>query len=160
MTTTIQTETNGPATDQASMSLTMLKNRISELQAELHSKERDQGYSKVVRTIKDLIELTVPRHSIILAISKGDEDLLELRGRYGWHFPRAVNGKFAGCYPANSDEAITHLESLRSQGAAYLLIPSTAFWWLEFYTDFTNHLQQHYRIVTYHEAACIIYRLR
>ena len=109
--------------------------------------------------IKDLVQITVPNQSTVLVISKGDDDLVDLRGPVAWHFPRAVTGKFAGCYPANSAEAIEHLEQLRAQGAEYLIIPSTSFWWLEFYTDFMAHLQQRYRIATFQEDACIVYRL-
>jgi hypothetical protein len=117
------------------------------------------SYEKVVQVIKDVIQLTVPAASTTLVISRGDDELLDLRGRDAWHFPRAVNGKFAGCYPANSYEAIAHLEQLRSQGAQYLLIPSTSFWWLEFYTDLTAHLQRKYHIVAFIENVCLMYRL-
>jgi hypothetical protein len=117
------------------------------------------SYAKVVQTIKELVPLTVPAASTVLVISRGDEDLVNVGGRDGWHFPRAVNGKYAGCYPANSYDAIAHLEQLRSQGAQYLLIPSTSFWWLEFYTDLTAHLQRKYHIVAFVEHICLLYRL-
>jgi hypothetical protein len=121
--------------------------------------ETKQRYARLVKIIKELVQLTVPNQSTLLVISKGDEELVSLRGRQAWHFPRAVNGKFAGCYPANSADAIGHLEQLRNQGADHLLIPSTSFWWLEFYSDFTGHLQQKYRITTFQEEVCLIYRL-
>ena len=137
----------------------MPSSQIVQQQDALQRKEAKQQYSAVVQTIKGLVQLTVPEHSIILSISKGDDDLIEFGKRFGWHFPRAINGKYAGCYPAHSDEAISQLETLRAQGAQYLLIPHTSFWWLEFYTDFTSHLQERYRIVTYHEDSCLIYCL-
>jgi hypothetical protein len=136
------------------------QNRVAEL---LHAKkpiDDKRRYSKLVQMIKDLVQITLPNQSTVLVIAKGDEALVDLRDRLGWHFPRTVNGKFAGCYPANSTEAISHLEQLRALGAEYLLIPSTSFWWLEFYTDFTTHLQQKYRITTFQEECCLIYRLK
>ena len=50
-----------------------------------------------------------------------------------------------------------HLEEVRARGADYLLFPSTAFWWLDFYTDFRHHLDSRYRRVL-DEPDCIIYR--
>jgi hypothetical protein len=134
-------------------------NRVAEVLEAKRPSEAKQHYATLVKLIKDLVQITVPNHSTIVVISKGDEDLVDFRGPLAWHFPRAVNGKFAGCYPANSHEAIGHLEQLRHQGADYLLIPSTSFWWLEFYSDFTAHLQQKYRITTFQEEVCLIYRL-
>jgi hypothetical protein len=131
----------------------------AEKPATARSAELKQSYAKLVSTIQQLVKLTIPYPSTILVISKGDEELLDLGDHVAWHFPRAVNGKFAGCYPATSAEAIDQLEMLRIKGADYLLIPSTSFWWLEFYTNFTTHLQQNYRIVTYQEDVCIVYRL-
>lgn len=135
------------------------QNRVADVLESKRPSDAKQGYARLVKVIRDLVQLTVPNQSTILVISKGDEDLVNLRGPVAWHFPRAVNGKFAGCYPANSTEAIEHLEQLRSQGADYLIIPSTSFWWLEFYADFTAHLQQKYRIATFQEEVCLIYRL-
>jgi hypothetical protein len=149
----------GAAVAQAPSTVTILENRVAELQEAIRKKEVEQKYAKLVHTIKELVQITVPIGATILVVGKGDDELLDLRGRNAWHFPRAVNGKFAGCYPANSGEAISHLENLRGQGAKYLLIPSTSFWWLEFYTEFTNHLQQRHRLVTYQDDACIIYQL-
>jgi hypothetical protein len=134
-------------------------NRVAEVLEATRPSDAKQRYARLVKLIKDLVQITVPNQSTLLVISKGDEELVDMRGRMAWHFPRAVNGKFAGCYPANSAEAIGHLEQLRNQGAGHLLIPSTAFWWLEFYTDFTAHLQQKYRIATFQEEVCLIYRL-
>jgi hypothetical protein len=123
------------------------------------SSDAKHCYARLVKIIKDMVQLTVSNESTLLVVSKGDDELVDLSGRLAWHFPRAVNGKFAGCYPANSVEAIEHLEQLRIQGADHLLIPSTSFWWLEFYCDFTAHLQRNYRITTFHEEVCLIYRL-
>ena len=151
--------TSDEGSASVSRSKNLQQNRVAEL---LHAKkpsDAQRRYVKVVQTIKDLVQITLPNQSTVLVISKGDDELVDLRGRIGWHFPRAVNGKFAGCYPANSTEAINHLEQLRTLGAEYLLIPSTSFWWLEFYSDFTTHLQHKYRITTFQEEVCLVYRL-
>src|SRR5207249_1387627 len=94
----------------------------------------------------------------VLVVSKGDAALLELGGRPGWHFPRADDGRFAGFYPADGREAIDHLEALRAKAAGHLLVPDTAFWWLEHYGEFRDHLDRHYRRV-HSDDRCVLFDL-
>ena len=65
---------------------------------------------------------------------------------------------YAGHYPADSSEAITQLEALRAKGAEYLLLPDTAFWWLDDYPEFHQHLEANYRRI-WTGPSCIIYQL-
>jgi hypothetical protein len=132
---------------------------IEQLQETLRRSEATQLYQTLRQRVRDLVQLTTPVGSTVLVISKGDEELLDIPGRRGWHFPRAVNGLFAGCYPGDSDEAIEHLRKLRSRGAQYLVIPSTSFWWLEFYAGFVSYLQEKHRLSTFQEDVCVVYRL-
>jgi hypothetical protein len=87
----------------------------------------------------------IPAGATVLVVSKGDEALLRIQGCTGWHFPRADNGAYAGHHPADSAEAIAHLEALRTQGARYLVFPSTSLWWFDFYAGFREHLDGRYR---------------
>jgi hypothetical protein len=96
----------------------------------------------------------------VAVVSKGDEELLELGGgRQGWHFPQSEEGVYAGHYPADSREAILHLEELREKGAQFILFPGTAFWWLERYREFGEHLDSRYRRV-WDDEIFIMYQLR
>ncbi|MDQ3820538.1 MAG: glycosyltransferase, partial [Acidobacteriota bacterium] len=89
---------------------------------------------------------------------KGDEELLELNGRKAWHFPQSEEGWYAGHYPANSAEAIAHLETLREKGGNFLLFPKSSFWWLEYYTEFYEYLNtKHERI--WSDDCCLIFQL-
>jgi glycosyltransferase involved in cell wall biosynthesis len=68
----------------------------------------------------------------------------------------------AGYYPIDSREAIALLEGLRAKGAQYLLFPRTAFWWLEHYPQFAQHLESRHRVTVSREEtkdACIIFDL-
>ena len=94
----------------------------------------------------------------VLVVSKGDEELCKLDGRTAWHFPQTEHGAYAGYHPADSAAAIAQLEALREQGGEYLLFPSTAFWWLDYYRDFRMHLDNHYARV-WCDQDCLIYRL-
>ncbi len=89
----------------------------------------------------------LPAGSVVVVVSRGDDNLLQLGPRRGWHFPQTEAGVYAGFYPADSEEAIAHLEEIRRMGADYLLFPSTAFWWLGFYGAFQKHLESHYPCV-------------
>jgi hypothetical protein len=101
-------------------------------------------YQELRRRIRETVQHSVPPGATVLVISKGDGSLLDLEGRRGWHFPQTDRGAYAGYHPADSAEAIAHLEGLRAKGANYLLIPSTSLWWLEHYDEFRKHLDAHY----------------
>lgn len=117
-------------------------------------------YQRAIRRTHEQIQAAVPQRSTILVVSKGDDELLNIDGRTAWHYPQAKNGIYAGYYPADSAEAIAHLETLRAKGADFLVFPKTAFWWLDHYADFKHHLDSRYRLVTSDRASCIIYSLR
>ncbi len=122
---------------------------------------RQIHYRRLVRRIQETVHTALPPGATVAVASKGDEELLELgEGRRGWHFPQNEEGVYAGYYPADSEEAISHLEELRSRGAQFLLFPGTAFWWLEEYEEFGRHLRNHYRVALHQEDACIIFALQ
>jgi hypothetical protein len=102
----------------------------------------------------------VPPGRTVAVISKGDDELVTIQGRRAWHFPRGDDGTYAGYHPGSSEEAIDHLEALRSDGAAYLIIPAPSIWWLDHYTGFTRHLFSKFRLVFYDLGSCVIFALR
>jgi hypothetical protein len=113
-----------------------------------------------VQQLRDVVRSAVPAAATVAVVSRGDEALLELGDRTGWHFPRTESGLFAGCYPADSAEAIRHLEDLRARGAEFLVFPCTAYWWLSHYAEFRRHLEARYRIVAFQEDSCLVFALR
>ena len=62
--------------------------------------------------------------------------------------------------PLDSDDAINRLEAIRARGAQYLLLPATAFWWLDRYQKFREHLEARYPVIVRAEETCIIFDLR
>jgi GT2 family glycosyltransferase len=117
-----------------------------------------QPYQVLIRRIRDVVRDELPPDARMLVVSKGDDQLLNLFGRQAWHFPRGEHGEYAGYYPADSDQAIAHLEELRQRGAQFLLIPRTSLWWLDHYHGFADYLQNSCSTVV-NEAACAIYAL-
>jgi glycosyltransferase involved in cell wall biosynthesis len=120
---------------------------------------RRRAYRQDIRRIRDVVQTAVPEGATVLVVSKGDEALLELDGRRGWHFPRTAAGVYAGHYPADDEAAIAHLEALRAEGAGYLVVPRTALWWREHYTRFWQHLEGRYSALVRQDDACVVFRL-
>jgi GT2 family glycosyltransferase len=117
-------------------------------------------YEKLRHRIHETVALKVPAGSTVLVVSKGDGALVDLQEHHGWHFPQTAKGAYAGHHPADSFNAISQLETLRSKGAQYLLFPKTAFWWLEHYRDLDRHLTTHYPVTAHDSETCLIFDLR
>ena len=115
-------------------------------------------YQQILSHIRDVVRASVPTGAIVLVISRGDEDLLKLDGRIGWHFPRSPDGRYAGYHPEDSSAALAHLDQWRTRGAQYLLLPATGFWWLDYYGDFAQNLRDGHGVV-FEDDSCIIFRL-
>jgi hypothetical protein len=116
------------------------------------------GYRRLVGDVRAAVQDSTPVESIVAVISRGDPDLIDFEGRVGWHFPRGADGEWPGYYPKEDEAAVAHLESLRSDGAGFFAIPNTAFWWLDQYPAFAEHLESTYRVVRGDES-CRIYDL-
>ncbi|HWD10253.1 MAG TPA: glycosyltransferase family 2 protein [Solirubrobacteraceae bacterium] len=115
------------------------------------------GYRHLVERVRAAVADTVPAGAAVLVVSRGDRELVKLAAREGRHFPQDADGRYLGHHPRDSEEAIERLEDLRERGAAYLVLPSTAYWWLEHYSGFAEHLGRRYP-VSDHDV-CTIYRL-
>ena len=119
---------------------------------------RRNRYPQVRRRIREVVDAELPTGSVVVVVSRGDENLLQLGPRRGWHFPQTEAGVYAGFYPADSRDAIAHLEEVQRKGADYLLFPSTAFWWLGFYGDFQKYLESRYPCIC-SDPSCLIFQL-
>jgi glycosyltransferase involved in cell wall biosynthesis len=117
-------------------------------------------YQQLVRGTRAVVERLLPRDATVVVVSKGDDELVRLGSRRGWHFPQTPNRVYAGHYPAHGRSAISHLEDLRKQGAQFLVFPSTAFWWLVYYTELNDHLEKSYRRIYGDDRICIIFELK
>jgi hypothetical protein len=109
------------------------------------------------RFVRRVIERNVPEGMTVLVMAEGLDEMLEVEGRHGWHFPRNDDGTYQGEHPTDSDEAIAILEKQRARGATYLAIPASQLWWLEEYPGFREHLER-YREV-WSDDGCVIFAL-
>lgn len=117
------------------------------------------SYEELAPRIAALVEELVPVGAIVLVVSKGDEGLVRFDGRSGWHFPRSSTGQYAGHHPIDGGWAVDHLEDLRAAGGAYLVLPSTYYWWFDHYPELERHLRARYERLDCPEEVCRIYRL-
>ncbi len=100
------------------------------------------GYKRMLAEIRAGAQRATPPGSVVVVISRGDDELTTLPERTGWHFPQDERGTFLGHYPESSGDVIDHLDALRDAGADYLLVPATASWWLDHYADFGRHVRE------------------
>jgi hypothetical protein len=119
-----------------------------------------EAYLALIARIRDTVDNSLPRGTIVMVVSKGDDELLKLGECQTWHFPRTEHGMYAGHHPADSTAAIQHLEELRASGGQFLLFPATAFWWLEHYSDFHRHLRERYATIVRDDQTCQIFDVR
>jgi hypothetical protein len=124
-----------------------------------HQHRRNLEYQEMIARIRQAVEAALPADANVLVISKGDDELLDLNGRRGRHFPQADDGTYSGFNPANDRDAVEHLELLRRQGAEFLVIPGTSLWWLEHYQQFERHLAEQYSVALRREDTCLIFSL-
>src|SRR3712207_2672412 len=52
------------------------------------------GYQQLVRRIREVVRTALPAGATVIVVSKGDDRLLELDGRRGWHFPQNERGVY------------------------------------------------------------------
>jgi FkbM family methyltransferase len=84
----------------------------------------------------------------VIVVSEGDDELLQLGGRAAWHFPQTASGAYDDQLPADAAALIAHLEEVQAQGARFLLFPPEALWWLGYYPEFAQYLEEKFPFVT------------
>jgi len=120
---------------------------------------RFDEYQLIISRVRQAVEAVVPAGSTVLVASKGDPALLIFDQRTGWHFPRAIDGQYAGFHPADSTDAIARLDFQRSLGARYLVVPVTSAWWFEHYPELFAHVRAHGRSILEDAATAWIFEL-
>jgi len=99
-------------------------------------------YHRIRRALDDLCRVVPPGAVFVLADeAEWDTDPLVRTRR------RVPIVEHDGVYwgpPADDDAAIAEIERLRRQGAGYLVVAWPAFWWLEHYRGWAEHLRRRY----------------
>lgn len=117
----------------------------------------DRDYDAAVERIRRSILSATPEGSGVAVVSLGDPRLIDLQDRSAWHLPSEPDGTYAGHHPADSDEAMAHLDRLRARGARYVVVPSWASWWWDHYRGFTDHVRHRPPVVD--DGDCVVVEL-
>jgi glycosyltransferase involved in cell wall biosynthesis len=107
-------------------------------------------------------QLAVVADEIVQTVSSGSRVILIDDAQLAGRLPRDLpvwpflerGGQYWGL-PPDSASAITELERLRQCGAGFIAFVWTAFWWLDYYSDFGRHLSDHYRRVVRNERLLV-----
>lgn len=102
-------------------------------------------YEVLVARMHEVVSRVVPVGARVAIVSRGDSDLLRIPGLDNQHFPSTRDGRYAGFYPADGKAALAQLEDAIHSGIAYLAIPETGRWWLDFYAEFGAFLRSECR---------------
>lgn len=100
------------------------------------------GYRHLVEQIGDAILERVPAGERVLVVSRGDRSLVDFEDVAASHFPQDTEGGYLGHHPRDSEDALEQLEELREDGAGYLVLPATSYWWLDHYESLARHLRE------------------
>jgi hypothetical protein len=117
------------------------------------------NYQALVCEIRDVVESLLPAGATVAVISNGDDALIQLGERTAWHMPQEELGRYAGYHPADGAAAVAHIETMSASGAEFLIVPSTAVWWLTSYPELARHLATRGRLVIHQPHVCTIYAL-
>ena len=120
----------------------------------------DRSYGAVVVRAVQQAAAALPAGATVAVISRGDDALLRIPGRRGWHFPRTADGTYAGYYPKDAEAAVAHLRALKRRGARALLVPQSAFWWFAHYPGFRQYLERNARLLAHDASCCALFDLR
>ena len=145
--------------DRVQVALAELQAALAERLDDAFTPHPGPAYRGLVRRVRRLVEQHVPEEAIVLVVSRGDGDLLELPGRRARHFPADPAGAYAGFHPADCDAALAHLADQEAAGATHLVLPATALWWLDHYPGFASHLAARRTVVLDDPRDCRIYAL-
>jgi hypothetical protein len=135
--------------------ISAIREDIASMQKAIDSLRRSLHASQYGGRFRSHMNRLLKRDASVLVASKGDADLIALTTARAAHFPQALDGDYAGAYPADDIAAIAHLEALRDDGYDTLVLPEFSSWWLEHYAGFRSHLESHYTAVTADEIATV-----
>jgi GT2 family glycosyltransferase len=124
-----------------------------------YDRRRNDEYELLANRVVRTVASSTPVDATVMVVSRGDEALLMIPGRRGWHFPQCSGGVYSGHHPGDSQEAIAQLESMRLRGARYIVFPRTSLWWLEHYWELHDHLVARYRKTVDDAKTCVMFTL-
>ena len=116
------------------------------------------GASNLASQLADVVSSTLPPDAVVAVATFGDESLLA-PGTTAWHFPSDELGGSQGYALTSSAGALAALKTARKRGAQFLVIPRTAFGWMDECAEFFEELRKKHPLVVRQEHICLIFDL-
>lgn len=115
-------------------------------------------HSRRVTNARAAVEQLVPPDARVAVITRGDTRLLDLGGRRALVVPHAEHpSAWTAREPERADELIAHLEAVRSElGCDHLVMPYTAFWWMERSPELRAYLERTTVVVHRDEGSAVL----
>jgi len=108
--------------------------------------------NKAIRVTGD-VESFVPEESTFILIDEGNF------GQQGFTQRKPIvflerDGQYWGP-PADDAEAIQEIETLRQQGATFLVVLWPAYWWLEYYKEWNQYIRTRFHCIEQNERIMV-----
>src|SRR5262249_14688430 len=145
--------------EQLAAALEVVGDRARRIGRPLQSAPTEREYRELVSRVRDRIAgVAASLGEPVLIVSRGDPQLVDIEGVATNHFPSTSDGRYLGSYPADGRAAVRLLEAATQAGARALVLPRTAFWWLEYYTELRESLERSDAFV-HRDEDCVVIRL-
>ena len=105
------------------------------------------------------IQETVPPRAPMLVVRGKDDDTRDIPGREIWEFPEPPDPSDPNFPAPDARQLIAQLEGFWAAGAQYLVVPSSAFAWLDENQEFKSFLDFRYTATVRDPTSCILYDL-
>lgn len=108
----------------------------------LYRKHRERAWQNDVRCLTRDIESLLPEDATFILVDEGNFTGMDFSRRRPIPFLQR-EGRYWGP-PANDDDAIRALEKMRQQGAGFMVVGWPAFWWLGYYTEWSQYIRSRF----------------
>lgn len=116
-------------------------------------------HRRLLGQVRQFVDAHVPAGARTLVATYGDAAMLQLGDRPTEDFPRSPSGAVADYTSLDGTEAVVQLETLRDDGAEFLVVPSPALPWLASHPELERHLEQRTTPVARERGIGTIYAL-
>ena len=116
-------------------------------------------HRRLLGQVRQFVDAHVPAGARTLVATYGDAAMLQLGDRPTEPFPRSPSGAVADYTSLDGTEAVAQLETLRGDGAEFLVVPSPALPWLASHPELERHLEQRTTPVARERGIGTIYAL-
>ena len=117
-------------------------------------------YRQLLERVRASVRENLPPGAPVAVASMGDPSMLELDGRQAWHFPDIETATAVTYTTSDTEHLLDHLESLRQQGAQFLLLPAPSWSWSARYPMLNKWIETVYHSIVRNDGVCNIYDMR